>query len=376
MASDFGRLGGVTLGDGLRGRDNALNLVRLILASAVVLSHTRPVGGFGPDPVIGGRGLGAWGVAGFFAISGYLICGSRVKLPWQTFVLSRMLRIYPGYWLSLVAVAAVFAAAASAATGTPFDVTASLRFVLLNLAAPLHWSFGEALKQAAHPEAWNAPLWTLNPEMLCYAVAGTALTFMIVRRRAILFTAGASAALIATNVLLASTDRLSDGGLLDFLHLLGFFSAGALAWALRDLIPVRLPLVMLSLAALCAVGFTHATDELANLPLTYLVLAAGAALPTRLAQRRDLSYGLYIFSWPIQTTLYLMGAARHGWVAYCVLTFAITLPVAYLSWTYVEGPALRLRRRLQMRAPGQLTTAEAVEGRSHTPHNQGATPPV
>jgi hypothetical protein len=67
----------VTLQGRLDTRDNALNFVRLILAGLVVVSHTWPSGGLGPDPHFGDLNLGSWAVAGFFAISGYLVTGSR-----------------------------------------------------------------------------------------------------------------------------------------------------------------------------------------------------------------------------------------------------------------------------------------------------------
>lgn len=41
------------------GRENALNLIRLVLAVLVIVSHSFPIGGFGPDPSIGGLGLGS-----------------------------------------------------------------------------------------------------------------------------------------------------------------------------------------------------------------------------------------------------------------------------------------------------------------------------
>ena len=373
---DMGRFRRMTLGEGLRGRDNALNLVRLLLAGTVVLSHTRPVGGFGPDPVIGGRGLGSWAVAGFFAISGYLICASRDRLAAKEFVVSRMLRIYPGYWLSLVAVAGVFAPIAAVATGTHFDGSAALSFVLVNLVAPLQFGFGDALTGAAHPEAWNAPLWTLSPEMLCYTAVGVALTSLVVRRRALLFGSAALVAVTVSPLLLQAAHRPSAGALLDFLHLLGFFTAGAVAWALRDRITVRAPFAAVSLAALCTAGLAHATDELAPLPLAYLVLSAGCVARPGFTRQVDLSYGLYILSWPIQTTLYLMGAARLGWAAYCALTFAIAVPVAYASWTCIEKPALELRRRLRRPATHEPRLPVGPSGPGPSPVAAGASQPA
>lgn len=354
----------MTLGDGLLGRKNALNLVRLLLATAVVLSHTRPVGGFGQDPVIGGRGLGAWAVSGFFAISGYLICASRERLPWRQFAVSRMLRIYPAYWLSLVAVAAIFAPAAALATDTSFDPIAAGKFVIVNLAAPVQWRFGAAIGHAAHPEAWNAPLWTLTDEMCCYVIAGVALTLAVVRRRAVLILSGAMVAITILNLVLVPHGGLSDTQFPALLHLLGFFTAGAFFWAVRDRVSVRPRLVLLSLAALTAVGFAHASDQLGALPVAYLVLAVGATLPSQIGQRRDLSYGLYIFGWPIQTTLYLIGASRLGWTAYCVLSFAGTVPMAWASWTFVERRALRLRSQFFSPSMPQSPAPTALEART------------
>jgi peptidoglycan/LPS O-acetylase OafA/YrhL len=85
----------VTLQGRLDTRDKALNFVRLILAGLVVVSHTWPSGGFGPDPHFGDLNLGSWAVAGFFAISGYLVTGSRMSPPVGQFALRRMLRNSP-----------------------------------------------------------------------------------------------------------------------------------------------------------------------------------------------------------------------------------------------------------------------------------------
>ena len=44
-------------------RDNSLNLVRLVLASLVIVSHSFTIGGFGPEPSVAGRHLGTLGLS-------------------------------------------------------------------------------------------------------------------------------------------------------------------------------------------------------------------------------------------------------------------------------------------------------------------------
>src|SRR5690349_2390477 len=83
----------------LDGRDNALNAVRLLLATFVVVDHSleAATGQPGPWPYLGG-----FAVDGFFAISGYLIAGSRARLEMRPFLWRRALRLMPGYWALLL----------------------------------------------------------------------------------------------------------------------------------------------------------------------------------------------------------------------------------------------------------------------------------
>ena len=59
----------------------------------------------------------------------------------------------------------------------------------------------------------------------------------------------------------------------------------------------------------------------------------------------DLSYGTYIYAFPIQQTIihYFPGISVTSLIAY---TVPITYAFAFFSWRLVERPALRLRRRL------------------------------
>src|SRR4051812_20340496 len=106
---DLGRLGG-TLSELFDPRRNSLNFIRLVLAASVIVSHSWVIGNIGPEPEAGGEHLGSWAVIGFFAVSGYLISRSRVNSSSiRSFYVARLLRIYPGFIVCLLAVAFVFA---------------------------------------------------------------------------------------------------------------------------------------------------------------------------------------------------------------------------------------------------------------------------
>ena len=62
-----------SLGDALDPRSNSLNLIRLLLAVIVVVSHGMTLGGYGSELILGHTTtFGSLAVFCFFGISGYL----------------------------------------------------------------------------------------------------------------------------------------------------------------------------------------------------------------------------------------------------------------------------------------------------------------
>ncbi len=103
------------LADAFNSRDNALNALRLFFALLVIVGHAGRLG-FGVDG-FGRPGLKPLGFApsevavdGFFIISGYLICRSRVHGGpggGASYLWKRFLRIVPGYGVCLLVTALV-----------------------------------------------------------------------------------------------------------------------------------------------------------------------------------------------------------------------------------------------------------------------------
>ena len=69
--------------------------------------------------------------------------------------------------------------------------------------------------------------------------------------------------------------------------------------------------------------------------------AAGARLTERLG---DLSYGVYIFAFPVQQIGVQVGRSL-GWsfATHFSVSLVVTLALAYASWHGVEKPALRFK---------------------------------
>lgn len=62
----------------------------------------------------------------------------------------------------------------------------------------------------------------------------------------------------------------------------------------------------------------------------------------------DLSFGLYIYAFPVQQTLVALFPAW-GMPEHFAAAYVIILLCAFLSWRFVEAPALSLKKRFRLR---------------------------
>lgn len=199
------------------------------------------------------------------------------------------------------------------------------------------------LASVPYPFIFNHSLWTLQYEFYCYVAIAFLGTFAFAtKRRAFLL-----APLITSLLLFASSSWVRTHGVplaARVLELITFFFLGATAYAFRERVPIKG-----WLAAICAVSLalslpTRAYGAIIPLALSYLTLFAAAKIPIRNFDRRlDLSYGLYIYAFPIQQLLALFGLNAFGYAAYFVLAYALGLLFALMSWLTIEKRCLALK---------------------------------
>jgi len=123
------------------------------------------------------------------------------------------------------------------------------------------------------------------------------------------------------------------------------FTAGALLLVLADRVRVR-P-VLLAVAALGIVPAAFVPDyRLVAAPLVaYVALGLGSLMTApRWRFSQDLSYGTYVYAFPLQQALVCVGLGSLPVALFAGLSLVVTLPVAAASWFLVERPALRLKR--------------------------------
>lgn len=345
-----------TLASSFDPRENALNGLRLMLAGAVVFGHAALLGGYRlPGPVM--LSLSELAVDGFFALSGFLITRSWLHRPdWRRYLWHRALRILPAFWVCLVVTAMVLAPLGLVLRGESLAGywTASdgpLGYLWRNAAL---WIGQPGIvgtpDWSGYPGYWNGSLWSLYWEFLCYLGLGLVGALGVLRdRRALVLAAFVVVWLVtAAKNLVPGVDAAYfasfNGQVVPRLTLM--FLAGCVLLLYAEKVPMN-GIFAASAALLVVAGLASGLDLrlLGGLPLAYLLLWLGCRLPVRIGLRTDVSYGVYIYAFPIQQVLFAAGLATVGWLGYAVLAVVLTVPLAYASWRAVERPALRLKTR-------------------------------
>ena len=65
----------------------------------------------------------------------------------------------------------------------------------------------------------------------------------------------------------------------------------------------------------------------------------------KVGTKADISYGLYLYAWPVQILLLWYFRSISPWLMF-IVTVPIAMGLAYLSWYLVEKPALALKPRV------------------------------
>lgn len=345
----------MTLGEAfVRGRPNSLNAIRLVLAVGVIFWHSFPLTG---TPFEGGTQLGqllGYGfVDGFFAISGFLIVRSWLGNPSaRAFLTARLLRIMPAFWVCLAVTAFVFAPIATLLSGgSPMSTLFSfdsLSYVVKNFALWIfQYGIAGTLTDVPYAGVWNGSLWTLAWEFLCY-LAILALGMMGLLRK--VWPVCAAFALVWLATFLGVSESIGSDLAGNGLRFALTFLAGAVLAQFQSKIRLSWTGIAIAFAIVTASLWLPDYRLVAAPALAYgLVGLGGLVSHPRLALRNDISYGMYVYAFPVQQLLATMGLAWMGPLGFGAIATLATTPFAAASWLLVEKPLIGLNKRWRTR---------------------------
>ncbi|MBG6212068.1 peptidoglycan/LPS O-acetylase OafA/YrhL [Labrenzia sp. EL_126] len=352
------------LEDVAKGRDNNLNVVRMLAATGVLVSHAWPIS-LGPgtsEPLftLTGHSLGTICVKIFFAISGFLITASFLRSSTLTrFTLARVLRLFPGLGVSLVFVALVMGPLTTNLTVPEYLLSpGTWTFFVRNLTlVQPQYGLPSVFTDNPYPNV-EGSIWTLFHEVVCYLCvffAGILRIFSKRKLASVFLLLGLFGWLAVSHASLPLPYKMEA-----FLGLALPFAMGVAAWLWRDRILlspwIALTLFSFWLALFNVLGSEPISIAVFSAALTYSVLWIGyMPLGFMRAYNRvgDYSYGMYVYAFPLQgLAIWLTGGEQSPWFN-IALSFPLTLICAILSWHLVEKPSLESLKPLLARFRSQ-----------------------
>jgi peptidoglycan/LPS O-acetylase OafA/YrhL len=351
----------VRLGERVSDRDNNFDVLRLLAAWAVLVSHSFALVGEAEPLHQLNATLGNLGVLVFFAVSGLLIRRSWEYDPSpRDFWVKRALRLLPA--LATVSLVTAFVLGPIVTSRSLSAYFSSWETWIYPVRVTLLYTFGAGLPGVFEDNIYpgvNGPLWSLPVEVFAYfCLFVLGVTGLLARRWFVTATAVASLAWAAWWVSITSD---SVGAI----YVLSAFAVGAAAYSWRDRIVLAWP-VALALVLLCVVTGLGPTPlrvvvwTVAAVYLSYWFAYAVPAVGRPLVRWGDASYGVYIWAFPVQQTIVQAGA-DDPWVVMAVATPIVWL-LAIASWRLVERPALRRKPRPTAAPAGDPVTSAGSAG--------------
>ena len=338
---------------GMRERfSNNFGALRLLFAILVILSHS-------PELIDGNRSreiltrifgtmsFGELGVDGFFLISGYLITKSfdNSKSP-REYLIKRVLRIYPGY------IAAFLFCVTAIGPFVGGQLTWSSIVIFIKNLALLEPPIMHGVFEGTPYSSLNGSMWTIAYEFRCYlTVLLAGIAGILSKRLIVALLTVVCLALTATHPSIFGwfPEKLQSifGEPENAVKFTGVFGCGALFYLYRGNIRYNASTAALAGSCLIVLLFYSRLAEAALAVMGGYILfwfAFGVKSPSLAAvgQKTDLSYGMYLYAWPMQKLLIWSNPGISPWTLFLEAT-VIAGVLAFGSWWLVEKPFLNLK---------------------------------
>jgi peptidoglycan/LPS O-acetylase OafA/YrhL len=333
------------------GRTSGFDYLRIGLAVGVIGVHcTSTSYGAAVDRIIWARpqvALFHMILPMFFALSGFLVAGSLERCPTLvSFYGLRALRIVPALLVEVLISALIFGPLLTNVDLATYFSAPEFRAYFLNILGDIHYVLPGVFTHNPIPNTVNQQLWTVPYELECYVALGVLVVIGLVRSRCLLFIpVFVGQALWAWEAIKRGGDHTAGASGPD---LVLSFLVGVLFFVYRERVPLNLPLFGAALALSVGLVLLPRGAYYIPIPVTYVTVYLGLLDPPKVRGLfgGDYSYGLYLYGFPIQQAFASMGPWAHHWYLNLGFTLALGFSIAFLSWHYIEKPALALRRFL------------------------------
>ena len=336
-------------------RKNNFNCIEFIAALMVIASHAYALTGRADWLAHQTKGLfnfGGLAVSIFFIISGYLVSASYERSgSFLKYCVNRVVRIWPG--MILVTLFCVYVLGVYFTTLPLPDYLSSTETKVylqnMHLFKSPHWFLPGVFSSNPYNAVVNGSIWTIPYQMYLYVLLGIFGLTRLLRSRSIVLSLFLSILVLQCFGEKAFPKSFSPQAM--FLRLLVCqwtslavsFTAGMVAYRFRNEIELSIQ-NFLCAAVLLAVFFAFKV-YFAGMAVagTYIVLYLAYRTPCVHSFLFGLSYGIYIFGFPIQQSVIALFRGKMPTYTNIILSIPLAIFMAWLSSTLVETPLAKLK---------------------------------
>jgi peptidoglycan/LPS O-acetylase OafA/YrhL len=335
---------------------NNFDFLRLIFALFVVIAHSYPLSGnlisiqWIYQITNGQIELSNIGLNGFFIISGYLIFQSLERSKtFFSYLWKRVLRLFPALFVVLF-LTIILAPSVYESTVPYMQNKDVFTYLPRNLILyDLQYHIIGVFDHNPYPSAINGSLWTICYEFSMYLLLGLLFFIKNNKVRFVLVLLAFLFMFFCYNFLMEKYGAIYRFGMqiLPFFNLGTFFVAGALLGIVKvEIIKYKEGFLLLVFLVILVALYFNFYDATKHILLTLFVVLFGlvALYPiSKINVIGDLSYGIYIYSFPIQQTLmYYFKLNTSALILFSVL---IAMLFGYLSWHLIEKRMLVFKNK-------------------------------
>lgn len=341
----------------LQNRDNNFDLLRLLASLLILVGHAPLIlrvkyVDFDPFEPVFGHAMHAFSLVVFFVISGFLVARSWEKRPSiSAFLRARVLRIYPGLIVAIVLFVCVLGPLlTNLALSDYFSSALTYKYLVNATLVRITYVLPGVFTENPIGPSINGSLWSLPYEFFCYFIV--LFTGLLLRIKGVKFIY--PILLVVCTVIYSLFEQQLNAFDIPVLALrirvlapfLLYFLAGASLFELRHLIPWHWSGAVLVITFGVVLRYFGWSDYLNVIPLSYFILyfaCIAPRFPFDIQKVGDLSFGIFLYSFPIQQLLVHFWPSLDNLTLYIFLTIVLVLPLAFLSWRFVEKPMLKLK---------------------------------
>lgn len=308
----------------------------------VLISHQFALNGR-PEPLIFDQTVGYFSVFIFFIISGYWVTKSyKEESAFLLFIIKRLLRLIPGLaFCLLICFFIIGPLGFSGDLSNYFDTKDNWKF-LRNIIFISKTEINGIFLKNPYPNTLNGSLWTLSIEFKWYVILAIFGLLKFLDKKTIL-----------TIILLSVFSWVyinyftyDQKDYKSFFYLGNFFLIGVFLFLIK--INFLVLFIFLIISAFLILFKFYYLGLLVGLPPLIIYLGTQSfKYFNNISKIGDLSYGVYLYAFPIQQTIfYFFGSKLSFYMSFC-LVIVLTFAFAYFSWHFIELPFLRLKNKIK-----------------------------